>query len=199
MAVLTGADFSGQLELWYIYDALTGAGSGNGLLNEEQLFKVFNGNSPFGKAKSIFEKQTGLDIPLVDIEFYNLQSNNPFNATQYRSGNMTGAAGIAGQVIYVGEACVTGFNVINTNSYDIWFKLYNLAVAPNPAIDLPINKYQIPAGGSLIIDTTQQAKTLHAAGIAYNVTKFKADTDATPFATNDVEVFINYKQYYLPY
>lgn len=80
MATVT--DFS-EAELWYIYEALTTqtfAGA-----TQAEIYEIFNGTNPQGKALSLFENQTVNKTSIADILYF---SNNYLNSIDNNIGQI---------------------------------------------------------------------------------------------------------------
>jgi len=200
MAFAAVEDFS-SAELWYIYEALTSGGTSTGL-NQGELFEVFNGDfvGP-NKINSLYEQKSGQQRSVAymlmskanNIAADLLEDLQVTLYTQNLTNYVNKTLNNSGVLIIDGIAKLHGFTIVNPNTYDVWLKVYDKAIAPTLGTDATINKFQIPANGSLIIDTTAQVKNTTTLGLGVAVSKFYLDSDATAIVTN-CELFLQYKK-----
>lgn len=177
----------------------TNGGSG---LTQSELYEVFNGDlAPSGvKIGSLYEQKSGSQRSVA----YMLMSKNnvitadlldDLQATLY-TGNLLSYVkkdlNSTGVLISASARKLLGLTIINPNTYDVWLKFYDKATAPTVGTDATVNKIQVPASGSVIIDTTAQVKNVLTTGLGVAVTKVYLDSDTTAVATN-CELFLSYK------
>lgn len=202
MAAVVVGDFSSR-ELWNIYSAIIEGNAGvNSLLDQGELFEVFNGDFMGAgvKIQSLFEQKSGSQR---SVAYMLMSKNNAITAdllddlqsTLY-TGSMTEyvvkTLNNTGLLIKQGAVQLRGLTIVNPNTYDVWLKFYDKASAPTIGTDTTINKFQVPANGSIIIDTTAQVKNKTILGLGVGITKNYLDTDVVAVATN-CELFLQYK------
>lgn len=72
----------------------------------------------------------------------------------------------------------------NNAAYDVWFKLYNLAVVPTLAADVPRWPIQVPTKSGFSKSFINGR--FFSVGISYAITKALANTDATAVVADDL-------------
>lgn len=180
----------------------TGAAGTSGTgVTEAEVFEVFNGNfTGPNKISSLYEQKSGSQISTADML---ISKNNQITAdllddlqlslyTANLQEYVKKDLDATGVLIKQGLVRLHGLTIINPNTYDVWLKFYNKATAPTVGTDSTINKFQVPANGSIIIDTTAQIKNICSVGLGVAVTKNYLDSDVTAIVTN-CELFLTYK------
>ena len=95
------------------------------------------------------------------------------------------AASTNANVIKKAYGTLLGMAIFNSAGAARYLKLYDKATNPNPAVDVPIATYTIPANGSLIIPNSMCGIKFET-GIACLITTVASDTDATATGANEV-------------
>jgi hypothetical protein len=137
MATVT--DFS-EAELWYIYEALTTqtfAGA-----TQQEIYEIFNGTNPQGKAISLFENQTVNKTSIADILYF---SNNYLNAIDNNIGQIENWTDLTHTYL---STVRTPFLTSITGSLTIAVQIHNLSVYNSGASAGTIN---VDGGGAISI------------------------------------------------
>lgn len=102
----------------------------------------------------------------------------------HTTGRVMSAATTNATSLKASSGNVYGIHLHNSGAAAVFFKLYNLAVAPTVGTSTPVTTISLSAGQRVDFDNV--TGMAFSTGIAYAITNLVADTDTTAVALNQV-------------